>query len=62
MARVQSARIGYDAPDDSPMTTLRVLLDAAPAAERAAEWALFAAGGRLVRTRPRPAFRMAGAR
>ena len=38
------------------MTTLRVLLDAAPAAERAADWALFAAGGRLVRTgRGRPA-------
>ena len=37
------------------MTTLRVLLDAAPAAERAADWALFAAGGRLVRTgRGRP--------
>ena len=37
------------------MTTLRVLLDAAPAAERAADWALFADGGRLVRTgRSRP--------
>jgi general secretion pathway protein L len=37
------------------MTTLRVLLDAAPAAERAAEWALFAADGRPVRTgRGRP--------
>ena len=37
------------------MTTLRVLLDAAPAAERAADWALFAPGGRLVRTgRGRP--------
>jgi type II secretion system protein L len=37
------------------MTTLRVLLDAAPAAERAADWALFATGGRLVRTgRGRP--------
>lgn len=55
MGRVQSARIGYDAPDDLPMTTLRVLLDAAPAAERAADWALFAAGGRLIRTgRGRP--------
>lgn len=43
-------------PDEPPMTTLRVLLDAAPAAERAADWALFAAGGRLVRTgRGRPA-------
>ncbi|HEY2862749.1 MAG TPA: type II secretion system protein GspL [Casimicrobiaceae bacterium] len=37
------------------MTTLRVLVDAAPAAERAAEWALFGAAGRLVRTgRGRP--------
>lgn len=55
MRRVQSARIDYDVPDDPPMTTLRVLLDAAPAAERAADWALFAAGGRLVRTgRGRP--------
>jgi general secretion pathway protein L len=37
------------------MTTLRVLLDAAPDAERAADWALFAAGGRLIRTgRGRP--------
>jgi general secretion pathway protein L len=55
MGRVQSARSGYDAPDDPPMTTLRVLLDAAPAAERAADWALFAASGRLVRTgRGRP--------
>jgi type II secretion system protein L len=37
------------------MTTLRVLLDAAPVVERAADWALFAAGGRLVRTgRGRP--------
>ena len=37
------------------MTTLRVLLDTAPAAERAADWALFADGGRLVRTgRSRP--------
>jgi len=39
-----------DVHDDPPMTTLRVLLDAAPAAERAADWALFATGGRLVRT------------
>jgi general secretion pathway protein L len=47
--------LAIDAPDDLPMTTLRVLLDAAPAAERAADWALFAAGGRLVRTgRGRP--------
>ena len=53
--RVQSAHIGSDAPDDLPMTTLRVLLDAAPAAERAADWALFGANGRLVRTgRGRP--------
>lgn len=38
------------------MTTLRVLLDAAPAAEHAAEWALFGAGGRRIRTgRGRPA-------
>ncbi|HEX3632717.1 MAG TPA: type II secretion system protein GspL [Casimicrobiaceae bacterium] len=37
------------------MTMLRVLLDAAPAAERAADWALFAVSGRLVRTgRGRP--------
>jgi general secretion pathway protein L len=37
------------------MTTLRVLLDTAPAAEHAADWALFAASGRLVRTgRSRP--------
>jgi general secretion pathway protein L len=37
------------------MTTMRVLLDAAPAAERVAEWALFAADGRPVRTgRGRP--------
>ena len=44
-----------DVHDDPPMTTLRVLLDAAPAAERAADWALFASGGRLVRTgRGRP--------
>jgi general secretion pathway protein L len=50
VGRVQSARIGYDAPDDPPMTTLRVLFDTAPAAERAADWALFAASGRLVRT------------
>ncbi len=32
------------------MTTLRVLLDAAPAADRAADWALFGASGRLVRS------------
>ena len=32
------------------MTTLRVLLDAAPAAERAADWALFGANGRRIRT------------
>ena len=32
------------------MTTLRVLLDAAPAAERAADWALFGVSGRLGRT------------
>ncbi len=31
------------------MTTLRVLLDAAPAAERAADWALFGVSGRLGR-------------
>jgi len=38
------------------MTTLRVLLNAAPAADRAAEWALFGGGGRLIRTgRGRPA-------
>ena len=47
--------MAFDAPDDPTMTTLRVLLDAVPAAERAADWALFAAGGRLVRTgRGRP--------
>lgn len=37
------------------MTTLRVLVDAAPAAERAADWALFGGSGRLVRNgRGRP--------
>jgi len=37
------------------MTTLRVLFDAAPAPERAADWALFGGNGRLVRNgRGRP--------
>ncbi|MEP6996548.1 MAG: type II secretion system protein GspL [Betaproteobacteria bacterium] len=37
------------------MTTLRVLLDAVPAADRTADWALFGASGRLVRSgRGRP--------